>query len=243
MNVNEIIQTACEDLDLVGEGQPVDGDLAACAEKRLNMAISELNADSFIAQCVKSIDVTAVGRIQFKKLEPGESNPGGVVDMEPPENVSGVSRKVGIRWMRLIGATTQDLSTFATMSLPQLYSYQIESETAPSGDIRQVGVVHTNGMNPVQFRVFVSNQMPQYKLGDKIYLPDLYRNLIVYALEEKLVERFKLYSYKAGVQEQLTKIKDSMDKNRLVNSPELAAQMGVGGYSDDFYNGLNGVGM
>lgn len=242
MNVNELIQSACEDLNLVGDGEAVSGDLAASAEGCLNRAISILNQDSYIAPTLKEYEVSGAGAVYFRKLEAGEGKP-STIDIEPPDSIHDVARKVGIRWMRLRSATPQDLAATNTFSLPQFWSYGTESEDAPSGNKRMVGVLRMNGSAPVILKVFVSQKVPTYRLGDTIYLSDLYYSLILYALEQRLVARYKLYSYKEQVEQDLLAAKDAIDDNALRNRPLTNIDNIGGGYMEDFYNGMAGVGF
>ena len=242
MNVNELIQSACEDLNLVGDGETVSGDLAASAEGCLNRAISILNQDSYIAPTLKEYEVSGVGAVYFRKLEVGESKP-STIDIDPPDSIHDVARKVGIRWMRLRSATPQDLAATNTFSLPQFWSYGTESEDAPSGNKRMVGVLRMNGSAPVILKVFVSQKVPTYRLGDTIYLSDLYYSLILYALEQRLVARYKLYSYKEQVEQDLLASKDAIDDNALRNRPLTNIDNIGGGYMEEFYNGMAGVGF
>ena len=58
-----------------------------------------------------------------------------------------------------------------------------------------------------------------------------------------MVKRYKLYAYKAQVDEDLLAAKDSIDKNAAVNRPLTNLGQLAGSYMDDFYNGLGGVGL
>lgn len=243
MTVNELIQSACEDVNLVSDGDAVPGEIAASAEGLLNRAIAMLNQDSFLSCTVKEYDRVSAGSVVFRKLEEGEEQQPNCIDSEPPDSVQGVSRKVGIRWMRLTPASPQDLAASNTFSLPQLYCYSLDTETAPSGKERVVGVLKMNGSNPVEMKVFVNSRMPQYRLGDTIYLSDLYHDLILYALEVRLCKKYKLYSYLDQAEKDLNDAKDAIDRNTLVNRPLTNIGNGANGYMDDYYNGLGGVGL
>ena len=243
MTVNELIQSACEDVNLVSDGEAVPGDIASSAEGLLNRAVAMLNQDSYLSCTVKEYDRVSAGSVFFRKLEEGEEQQPNCIDSEPPDSVHGVSRKVGIRWLRLTPASPQDLAASNTLSLPQLYSYSLDTETAPSGNKRVVGVLKLNGSNPVVMKVFVNSRLPQYRLGDTIYLSDLYHDLILYALEVRLCKKYKLYSYLDQAEKDLNDAKDSIDRNTLVNRPLTNFDNGANGYMDDYYNGLGGVGL
>ena len=85
--------------------------------------------------------------------------------------------------------------------------------------------------------------LPKYRIGDTIYLSDLYRNLILYALEVRIARKYKLYSYLEQAERDLVEAKDSIDKNTMQNRPLTSIDNGCGGYMDDYYNGLGGVGL
>ena len=242
MKVNELIQTACEDLGRVGDGETVSGDLAASCEGLLNRAITELHQDGYIAVTTREHDVTAAGKIYFRKLVVGEAQSPNVIDSEPPDSVSDVARKVGIRWMRLRGMEISDIRSVTSGGLPQAWTYQTTTELAPNDTVRQVGVIDTNGTAPTEMRVFVREKIPAYRIGDTIYLSDLYRNLILYALEVRICKKYKLYSYLEQAQADLLAAKDSIDTNKLANAPDVSDASLSGSYLDSYYDGLGGVG-
>lgn len=244
MTVNELIQTAAEDLSQVGDGETLDGETAASYEGLLNRAITMLNQDGYMSVTVKEYDVNAAGSVIFRKLEEGETLPAHSIDVNPPDSVQGVARKVGIRWMKLNGAEPQTLAACNTFSLPQLYSYSLSDEAAPGGGRRVIGILKLNGSAPVDLKIFVNSSLPKYRLGDTIYLSDLYHDLILYALEVKACKKYKLYSYLEQAEKDLADAKDMIDRNTLQNRPMTNIDDGCcGGYMDDFYNGLGGVGF
>lgn len=217
--VNELIQEACEDLSLVGDGEPVSGELAASCEGLLNRAITSLNSDSYISLTVNVHDVVAAGSVYLRKLEVGETPDSGTVDHEPPDSVQGVARKVGVRWMRLTGSNREAMDRCNTYSLPTQWCYGVETEVAPSGTQRRVGVLRLNGMAPVDLRIYENSALPHYRLGENIYLSPLYHDLILYKLEERMVAKYKLYSYKEQVAEDLSGAMKAIDTNTAQNRP------------------------
>ena len=243
MTVIELIQTACEDLSLVGDGEQVAGDLAASCEGCLNRAIADLNADNYISLSVKHYDVNVAGSVYFKKLGESEVADANVIDQEPPDAVQGVSRQVGMRWLSLHPSNPQEMDRVITYSYPTLWSYQVDVEQAPSGKIRRVGKVILNGQNPTQLRIYENSRLPTYKLGDTIYLSDLYHNLILYALEMKLVNKYKLVSYREQTQIELTKAMKSIDTASANNRPLTNGTDGIGDYMSPYYNLLGGLGL
>ena len=219
LSVNELIQSACEDLSRVGDGEQVPPELAASCEGVLNRAITTLNTDSYISLTVNTTDLEAAGNVYFRKLEEGETAEPGTIDQEPPDMVQGVARKVGMRWIRLVATDPESMDRTLSTSLPTCYSYGVKTETAPSGAIRRVGVVSTNGLYPCTLRVYDNATLPHYKLGDMIYLSPLYHDLILYTLEMRIVRKYKLYSYEDRVQHDLDAAMAAIDTHTAANRP------------------------
>jgi hypothetical protein len=241
--VNDLLQTACEDLMLTDDGTPISGELASKAESCLNRAITSLNSDGYMSLTQNIYDRVAAGNILFKKLEEGEQPSANIINVEPPDSVDGVSRKIGNRWMKLRPMNKQFMDRTNTYSYPYLYCYGVDSEIAPSGNERQVGIVYLNGTYPSELRMYVNSQLPHYKLGDTIYLSSLYYNLVLYATEQKLIEKYKLYSYRDGVDLELTKAQKAVDTNTANNRPDSNDSYEVGSYLDPYYNMMGGVGL
>lgn len=117
--VNSIIQEALELTSMVGDGEAADGTLAASALGLLNRVIARLNNDNYFSSTQDYADIGAAGKIYFKKLEEGEtfesSDGSACVDMEPPESIAGVSRKLGIRWNQLLPSNPRDQMALFTL--------------------------------------------------------------------------------------------------------------------------------
>ena len=229
--VNTLIQEACEDLSRVGDGETVSPDLAASCEGLLNRAITSLNSDSYISLTVTVKDAVSAGDLRIRKLEEGEALPPNSLDMEPPDSIQGVGRKVGMRYIMLTPSNPQTMDRILTYSLPTQWSYGVETETAPSGEERRVGILKLNGSYPTDLRVYMNSALPYYRLGDMIYLSNLYHDLILYALEERMVAKYKLYSYKAQVKEDLTAAMDAIDTYTANNRPMRTDDMLVDTYT------------
>ena len=243
MTVNELVDTACRDLSQIDDDEHATGALLDSCAELLNVAIADLNSDNYIASSVREDVVTAASRIKFYTPVTGETVGANVIPIEPPDNVMGVARQVGIRWMQLQPISVEDVSSLASGSLPQGYAYNVYSDKAPDNTTRMVGEIKMNGTAGATFKVFTAQKLPHYSAGDTIYLSPLYKNLILYALEYRMVKRYKLYAYKAQVDEDLLAAKDAIDKNAAVNRPLTNLGQLAGSYMDDFYNGLGGVGL
>lgn len=219
LSINQLIAEACEDLSRVGDRETVPPELAASCEDLLNRAITSLNTDNYISLTVNTKDVTAAGHIYFRKLEEGEPALPGTVDQEPPDRIQGVARQVGIRWIRLVPSNPEAQDLAHTYSLPTQWCYGVETEQAPSGAVRRVGVIRLNGTYPTTFRVYDNASLPHYRLGDFIYLSPLYHDLILYTLEMRMVKKYKLYSYKEQVKEDLDGAMAAIDATTANNRP------------------------
>jgi len=243
MTVNEIIDSACRDLSMITDEDHADGALLDSCAELLNIAIADLNSDNYIASNVREDVVSAAGSIKFFTPIAGEITAANVVPIEPPDNIMGVARHVGIRWMQLQPISVEDVSSLASGSLPQGYAYNVYADKAPDNSTRMVGEIKMNGTAGAQFKVFSAQKLPHYSAGDTIYLSPLYKNLILYALEARMVKRYKLFAYKESVAEDLLAAKDAIDKNAAVNRPLTNLGQLAGSYMDDYYNGLGGVGL
>lgn len=243
ISVNELIQDACEDLSQVGDGEAVSGELAASCERLLNRAIASLNSDSYISLTVKTHDVVGAGDVVYRKLEEGELPQANAIDQEPPDNVQGVGRKVGIRYVRLTPTNPESMDRGLTYSLPTLYCYGVETETAPSGKTRRVGRIRLNGSYPTDLRIYENSALPNYRLGDKIYLSQLYYNLILYTLEERMVAKYKLYSYSEQVEKDLAGAMKAIDSSTAKNRPLTNDELLVDNYTRPAEDLLGGLGF
>ena len=216
ISVNELVQTACEDLSRVGDGEPVSPELAASCEELLNRAINSLNSDSYISLTVNTKELVAAGSVRFFELEEGEELPPNCVNMAPPDTIQGVARQVGIRWLKLTPSNPQTMDRVLTYSLPTQWSYGVTFDEVTG---RRVGILSLNGTHPVPLKIYLNSSLPHYKLGDFIYLSDLYHDLLLYSLEMRMVAKYKLYSYKDQVKEDLAGAMRSVDNFAAANRP------------------------
>lgn len=216
ISVDELIQVACEDLSRVGDGEPVSPELAASCEELLNRAITSLNSDSYISLTVNTKELVAAGSVKFMELEEGEELPPNSVNMAPPDTVQGVARQVGIRWVKLTPSNPETMDRSLTYSLPTQWCYGVTFDELTG---RRVGILNLNGTHPVPLRIYLNSSLPKYRLGDFIYLSDLYHDLLLYSLEMRMVAKYKLYSYKDQVKEDLAGAMRSVDNFAAQNRP------------------------
>lgn len=222
--VNPLLQECHEDLTLVSLGDPISGALAAAGETCLNRAIRDLNRDGYVSLTKQVYDIVAAGSITFRKLEEGEIVPPNTINMEPPDGIEAVGRKIGIRYVRLRPSSRTLLDRTMTGSFPTQWCYEEDIETTPSGATRRIGIVRTNGNGPADLRIYVNGQLPTYHLGDTIHLSSLYYSLIECATEMKLVDFHKLKSYEERVQRDLDGAMAAIDRRHLNNAENMGPE-------------------
>ena len=245
--VNSIIQEALELTSMVGDGEAADGTLAASALGLLNRVIARLNNDNYFSSTQDYADIGASGKIYFKKLEEGEnfesSDGSACVDMEPPESIAGVSRKIGIRWNQLLPSNPRDQMAMTSWSLPTTYSYGFKFEKAPSGKDRMVGEVLLNGKAYSQIRVFMNHRLPKYSITDNMAISPLYHDAILYSLAVAICEKYKLKDYQPDMERQKDAALAVIDVNTLNNRALNSGLVNQGSYMDPYFNGLDGNGL
>ena len=245
--VNSIIQEALELTSMVGDGEAADGTLAASALGLLNRVIARLNNDNYFSSTQDYRDVGAGGKVYFKKLEEGEtfesSDGSECVDMDPPESIVGVSRKLGIRWLQLLPSNPRDQMAMTSWSLPTTYSYGFRFEKAPSGKDRMVGEVLLNGNAYSQIRVFMNHRLPKYSITDNMAISPLYHDAILYSLAVAICEKYKLKDYQPEMERQKDAALAVIDVNTLNNRALNSGLVNQESYMDSYFNGLGGNGL
>lgn len=245
--VNSMIQEALELTSMVGDGEAADGTLAASALGLLNRVIARLNNDNYFSSTQEYVDVSAGGKIYFKLLEEGEtfesSDGSSCVNMEPPEAVDGVSRKLGIRWLQLLPSNPRDQMAMTSWSLPTTYSYGFKFEKAPSGNDRMVGELLLNGNAHARIRVFMNHRLPKYSITDNMAISPLYHDAILYSLAVAICEKYKLKDYQPEMERQKDAALAVIDVNTLNNRALNSGLVNQESYMDSYFNGLGGNGL
>lgn len=235
ISVNQLIQQATEAVSLVGDGESVDGDLAASSVKLLNQLISDLNSQEYIAARCGTRDIDVRGDLPIYRLAEGETDD-TVLDMNPPEKIQGVSVKDGAdQWEPLPPCDRQILDAVGKYSRPTAWTYDryIEGE-------QWKGLLTTNGTSAHTLRIYYTVPMPVYTLADTIYLSDLYNNLLLQGLCLKLCVKYKLKEYKADFQEEFDKAKNMIKRN-MASQRQL--HNAVRSYDSYYQDGLHGRGL
>ena len=227
---------------MTGDGEAVDGTTAASYLNLLNRVLHRLNNDSYFSSCLDTVVCNASGEIQFKKLEPDEVVPDGVtvINMEPPEAVVGVSRKVGIRWLELYGSNPQDMAAVTSMTLPTHYCYQISTDTTNN---RLVGKLYLNGTGRADIKVFLNRRIGDLQLTDAIPLSPIYHDAILYSLAEAACIKYKLSDYLQEIRDQKNAALAMIDRNTLNNRMMENGTRGLSSWDKAYYDGLAGNGL
>lgn len=248
LSVNALIQEAAELCAMTGLGEAVDGTLAASCLNLLNRTIAKLNNDNYFSSCLETVEANAAGEIQFKQLEEGEIVPEGqvVINMDPPEAIVGVSRKVGIRWLELYGSNPQDMAAVTSMTLPTHYCYQVFTETTPHDHTphnRLVGKLSLNGSGRADLKIFMNRRIPTLKLTDSIPVSPLYHDAILYSLAEMMCIQFKLVDYQPEINREKNAALAMIDRNTLNNrTMENGTRLSTS-WDRAYYDGLAGDGL
>lgn len=248
LSVNALCQEAAELCSMVGDGEAMDGTLAASYLNLLNRTIAKLNNDNYFSSCLETVDINAAGEVQFKVLEEGEVVPDNiyVVNMEPPESIVGVSRKVGIRWLQLYGSNPQDMAAVNSMTLPSHYCYQVFTETTPHDHTphnRLVGKLSLNGHGRADLKIFMNMRIPVLKLTDSIPVSPLYHDAILYSLAEMACIKYKLTDYQAEINREKNAALAMIDRNTLNNrTMENGTRLSTS-WDRAYYDGLAGDGL
>lgn len=248
LSVNALIQEAAELCAMTGLGEAVDGTLAASCLNLLNRTIAKLNNDNYFSSCLETVDINAAGEVQFKVLEEGEGVPDNeyVINMEPPEAIVGVSRKVGIRWLQLYGSNPQDMAAVNSMTLPSHYCYQVFTETTPhdhTPNNRLVGKLSLNGSGRADLKIFMNRRIPTLKLVDAIPISPLYHDAILYSLAEMMCIQFKLTDYQPEINREKNAALAMIDRNTLNNRMMENGTRLSSSWDRAYYDGLAGDGL
>ena len=252
VSVNQLIQDAYQAIGMTGLGEAAgdyaEDDMPVVACKELNRLISNLNSEGFLAMSQKWVDAPAAKYIQFRKLVQDEEPYKNSVDMEPPQVIVSVARKVGDRFVLLRNSNVIQQSQRNPFSTAMTWTYNTETETVPNasdhGNItRLVGTLSLDGEPRNTVRVWYNSKLPTYKLDDTIYLSDLYNELLLSGLTYRLACYFELSEQKKDdCYSDFLSAQTLIKRNNVTQRMQQCADVGSD-WRDEFYNGMNGVGF
>ena len=243
--VNELIQKAYEALNMTGLGEATDGTMAKSACGELNELISQLNSEGYISHMQKFLDVSASKVITFRKLKPGETPQPHSIDMEAPEKIEGVARKMGSRYLPLNPKDSIQLFMKNQNTIPTSWNYGRDFEELPTEfstldeTHREIGVLTLDGNSTTPLRIWYNSKLPKYNLDGKIYLSDLYNNMLFEGLKFRLAKFHDLADSKKAECE--TDFKTACNLIKRNNITQRMLQSGAslcGSYEDAYVNGF-----
>lgn len=254
--VNQLIQDAYESIGMTGLGEAVgtydstddygDGNMSVVACKELNRLITQLNNEGFIAMAQQWVDVPCASDIYFRKLQAGEIRTDTSVNMEPPEKVESVARRVGDRFIVLNNSNAVQMSQKNPYTIALSWTYDTKLETTPDDHVpnnRLVGHLHLDGDPRNQVRVWYNSKLPTYNLNDTIYLSDLYNEVLMSGLCLRLANYFELSpEKKADCNTDFIAAKSLIKRNNITQRMLQTNRLGTD-WRDSYFNGLNGEGM
>lgn len=251
--VNQLVQNAYESIGMVGLGEAAgeygDGNMPVVAVNELNRLIAQLNNEGYLAMTQKWIDAPNASTIYFRKLKLDEAPPEGVasIDMEPPEKVVSVARKIGDRFCVLNNCNLVQMSQKNPYSTAMSWTYGTELEDIDNQGIgeqkRVVGILRLDGSPRNSVRIWYNSKIPNYTLDDTVYLSDLYNELLMSGLCVRLANYFELSpEKKASLESDFISAKTLIKRNNATQRMQQCANIGTS-WQDTYYNGMNGIGM
>ena len=249
LSVNKLI-TDAYDAAMPSMYDATDGNMTVVGCQELNRLITQLNNQGFLAMAQKWVDAPARRVVEFRKLEQWEhaSDYPNSVDMEPPQSVQGVARKIGNRYVTLASCNHVQMAQRNPTSTATSWTYDIITETVPNESdhgnlVRNVGVLTLDGEPRNSVRVWYNEKIPTYKTDDTIYLPDLYNELLMSGLTVRIAQYFELAPEKiANLEVDFTTAK-SLIRTANINQRMQQSVNLVGDYNTSYNNGFYGEGM
>lgn len=238
--VNDIIDQAYKAINMTGIEDTTEGSPSVIGLNELNSLISTLNGQGFISMTQQFVDSTSRTGTMFKVLtdaERAEPHP-GIIDMAPPSSIDAVGRKVGNRYIPMSSADMVQQSTKNPNTIACSWNYGRFYEPIPgdpNGDQREVGDLRLDGICMNGYRIFYTSALPTYKLDGKIYLPDLYNELLFTGLKCKLIDFYKLHEFEEKAEREFKAAKKLIKRENITQ--RMLRNGGIGGsYDDEYYN-------
>lgn len=249
VSVNSLIQRAYEAINMAGLGESVgdysDDNLPVVGVNELNRLITQLNNEGYLAMSQKWVDGPKAKTIYFRKLREGEEAR-DTIDMEPPEKIESVARKVGDRYIVLNNNNLVQMASKNPYSTAMTWTYGTELETTPDDHTpnnRVVGILQLDGDPRNSVRIWYNSKIPSYKLDETIFLSDLYNEVLLAGLCVRLANFFELAEEKkkelnADFLAAKTMIKRNNATQRMLQNTRLGTD-----WRDPYFNGMNGSWM
>lgn len=248
ISVQQLVQTACQNCTLVGDGQSVPGTMYGTTARDgalglLNNLFSELSSQGYI--------VSGFSEKEFTYSKPAILCGSGSMFFDDevvlgviPQKLEGVSRKIGERWLPLHSCNRQQMAQRNTMQLPTSWTYEVtKTGVLYHGQeiIVEHGLLVLDTKKPTPIKIWFSQPLKADLNDTTLYLSDIYFDLLLNGLCVKLCVKYKLTDYLPIFEQQFRQAKNLIKR---INATQRMLQRGDlgGGYDDSFYNGLGGVG-
>ena len=248
ISVQQLVQTAFQNCSLIGDGESVDGTMAGTTANDgalglLNNMLAELNNQRFIPSACQTFEYTHTENSVFVgRSWTGQRPSNYVLITEVPQTLTGVSRKIGDRWLPLHSCDKQQMYSRTRKALATSWSYELtEGWNDSLGGATYFGHVTLDTNRPTLIRVFYTKRITVGGLNDPLFLSDMYFDLLLNGLCVKLCVKYKLTEYLPIFEQQFKQAKNLIKRSNATQRMLQRGDLG-GGYDDSFYNGLGGVG-
>ena len=233
ITVNGLVINALKAVGIDAEvGTDVDSMYTNAALDELNSLVTELNLEDFIFERRKEIVVHG----KSNKITIGPDPSYDIVEDCVPVNIKALSRKIGLRYTRLVKADKARIYTSSRTGLAYLYTYNI----LPDEDKRcMYGEIFTNGGQPSDFLVIYNKSIPKYGFADELWFSDMTVNLIEEGLKYKLAVRYKMPDAPV-FEEEFNNYKRLVREANGQNNPMTYDSLCDESYLDGYYTVLGG---
>ena len=236
ITVNSLVVDALKAVGIDCEvGTDVDGYYTNAALNELNSLINELNLDDFIFELRKEVIVN--GKTNTIKIGPDTSY--DIVEPNVPVNIKALSRKIGLRYTKLIKADKSRIYSGNRQGLAYLYTYNIKADQE---NRCMYGEIFTNGGQPATYLVIYNAALPKLSFDDEIWFSDMTINLLEEGLKYKLAVRYKMPDAPV-FEDEFENYKRLVREANGQNNPATYDSVCDESYLDSYYNVLGGTYM
>ena len=251
ISVQQLVQTAFQNCSLIGDGESVDGTMAGTTANDgalglLNNLLAELNSQGFISQSNSYMTFTWIEGCRFVggSWSPSQQGPipPNFILGPVPDKLTGVSRKIGDRWIPLHSCDKQQMMSRTRKSLATSWCYElVDGFNQSAGGYMAWGALTLDTTRPTEIRTFYNEKIKATSLVAPLFLNDMYFDLLLNGLCVKLCVKYKLTDYLPIFEQQFKQAKNLIKRSNATQRMLQRGDLG-GGYDDSFYNGLGGVG-
>lgn len=103
------------------------------------------------------------------------------------------------------------------------------------------GIITLDASHSNTYRIMFIDEIPEYKLDDKILLQPMYNGLLLAGLSYKLAIRYKVQDWVGTFKDEFDNQKSLIKRANSTNRNMVYSDM-EGSYIDNYYNGIHGFG-